>query len=150
MNPTCDLVEKKIAELEGGVGAMLTSSGQAASLISVFNIASAGDNFVMMSNLYGGTTNLFLVTMKRMGIEARVATSDMTDDEVRALFDSRTRCFFGETIANPSLEVFDFDRFVPLAHSQGVPVIIDNTFATPILCNPFRFGADIPEHDIQV
>ena len=145
-NPTCDLVEKKIAELEGGVGAMLTSSGQAASLISVFNIASAGDNFVMMSNLYGGTTNLFLVTMKRMGIEARVATSDMTDDEIRALFDSRTRCFFGETIANPSLEVFDFDRFVPLAHSQGVPVIIDNTFATPILCNPFRFGADIVVH----
>ena len=145
-NPTCSMVEKKIAELEGGVGAMLTSSGQAASLISVFNIASAGDNFVMMSNLYGGTTNLFLVTMKRMGIEARVATSDMSDDEIRSLFDERTRCFFGETIANPSLEVFDFDRFVPIAHSMGVPVIIDNTFATPVLCRPFSFGADIVVH----
>ena len=145
-NPTVEYVENKIAELEGGVGAMMTSSGQAASFISVFNIASSGDNFVMMSNLYGGTTNLFLVTMKRMGIEARVATSDMSDEEFLSLFDDRTRCFFGETIANPSLEVFDFERFVPLVHSKGVPVIIDNTFATPILYNPIAFGADIVVH----
>ena len=145
-NPTVEYVENKIAELEGGVGAMMTSSGQAASFISVFNIASSGDNFVMMSNLYGGTTNLFLVTMKRMGIETRVATSDMSDEEFLSLFDERTRCFFGETIANPSLEIFDFDRFIPLVHSKGVPVINDNTFATPILCNPIALGADIVVH----
>ncbi len=145
-NPTVEMVEKKIADLEGGVGAMMTSSGQAASLISVFNIASSGDNFVMMGNLYGGTTNLFLVTMRRMGIEARVVTSGMSDEEIISCFDSRTRCFFGETIANPSLEVFDFDRFVPLAHRMGVPVIIDNTFATPILCSPFDYGVDIIVH----
>ncbi|MBO8436951.1 MAG: O-acetylhomoserine aminocarboxypropyltransferase/cysteine synthase [Spirochaetes bacterium] len=145
-NPTVDSVEKKVAELEGGVGAMMTSSGQAASLISVFNIASAGDNFIMMGNLYGGTTNLFLVTMKRMGIEARVVNPEMSDEEILSLFDDRTRLFFGETIANPSLAVFDFDRFVPLAHSKGVPLIIDNTFATPILCRPFEHGADIVIH----
>ena len=125
---------------------MMTSSGQAASLISVFNIASAGDNFIMMGNLYGGTTNLFLVTMKRMGIEARVVNPEMSDEEILSLFDDRTRLFFGETIANPSLAVFDFDRFVPLAHSKGVPLIIDNTFATPILCRPFEHGADIVIH----
>lgn len=145
-NPTVEYVERKIADLEGGVGAMMTSSGQAASFISVFNITSAGDNFVMMSNLYGGTTNLFLVTMKRMGIEARIANSDMTDEEFLSLFDERTRCFFGETIANPSLEIFDFDRFIPLVHGKGVPVIIDNTFATPVLCNPILLGADIVVH----
>lgn len=145
-NPTVACVEKKIAALEGGVGAMMTSSGQAASLISVFNIASAGDNFIMMGNLYGGTTNLFLVTMKRMGIEARVVSPEMSDEEILSLFDDRTRLFFGETIANPSLAVFDFDRFAPLAHSKGVPLIIDNTFATPILCRPFEHGADIVIH----
>ena len=145
-NPTVACVEKKIAALEGGVGAMMTSSGQAASLISVFNIASAGDNFIMVGNLYGGTTNLFLVTMKRMGIEARVVSPEMSDEEILSLFDDRTRLFFGETIANPSLAVFDFDRFAPLAHSKGVPLIIDNTFATPILCRPFEHGADIVIH----
>lgn len=145
-NPTVEYVERKIADLEGGIGAMMTSSGQAASFISVFNITSAGDNFVMMSNLYGGTTNLFLVTMKRMGIEARIANPDMTDEEFLSLFDERTRCFFGETIANPSLEIFDFDRFIPLVHGKGVPVIIDNTFATPVLCNPILLGADIVVH----
>ena len=145
-NPTVEYVERKIADLEGGIGAMMTSSGQAASFISVFNITSAGDNFVMMSNLYGGTTNLFLVTMKRMGIEARIANPDMTDEEFLSLFDERTRCFFGETIANPSLEIFDFDRFIPLVHGKGVPVIIDNTFATPVLCNPIVLGADIVVH----
>lgn len=145
-NPTVEYVERKIADLEGGIGAMMTSSGQAASFISVFNITSAGDNFVMMSNLYGGTTNLFLVTMKRMGIKARIANPDMTDEEFLSLFDERTRCFFGETIANPSLEIFDFDRFIPLVHGKGVPVIIDNTFATPVLCNPILLGADIVVH----
>lgn len=145
-NPTVAAVEEKVAALEGGVGAMMTSSGQAASLISVLNIASCGDNIVIMGNLYGGTTNLFLVTMKRMGIEARVASPDMADSAFLSLFDSRTRLFFAETIANPSLAVFDFDRFVPLSHSMGVPVIIDNTFATPILCRPFEHGADIVIH----
>lgn len=145
-NPTVAAVEEKVAALEGGVGAMMTSSGQAASLISVLNIASCGDNIVIMGNLYGGTTNLFLVTMKRMGIEARVASPDMPDSAFLSLFDSRTRLFFAETIANPSLAVFDFDRFVPLSHSMGVPVIIDNTFATPILCRPFEHGADIVIH----
>lgn len=145
-NPTVEAVERKISALEGGVGAMLTSSGQAASFISIFNIASAGDNFIMMGNLYGGTTNLFLVTMKRMGIEARVADPSMSDEEILALFDDRTRAFFGETIANPSLAVFDFDRFSALAHSKGVPLIVDNTFATPILCRPFEHGADIVVH----
>ena len=145
-NPTVAAVEDKIAKLEGGVGAMMTSSGQAASLISVLNIASEGDNFLMMGNLYGGTTNLFLVTMKRMGIEARVVNDSMSDEEILAKIDSRTRLFFGETIANPSLDVFDFDRFVPLAKKAGLPLVIDNTFATPILCNPIKLGADIVIH----
>ncbi len=145
-NPTVAAVEKKIADLEGGVGAMMTSSGQAASFISIFNIASRGDNFLMFGNLYGGTTNLFLVTMKRMGIEARVIDERMSDEEILSKIDDRTRLLFGETIANPSLDVFDFDRFVPLMHSKGLPVIIDNTFATPILCNPIAFGADIVVH----
>ncbi len=145
-NPTVAAVEDKIAKLEGGVGAMMTSSGQAASLISVLNIASEGDNFLMMGNLYGGTTNLFLVTMKRMGIEARVVNDSMSDEEILAKVDSRTRLFFGETIANPSLDVFDFDRFVPLAKKAGLPLVIDNTFATPILCNPIKLGADIVIH----
>ena len=145
-NPTVEMVEKKISQLEGGVGAMLTSSGQAASLISVLNIASSGDNFLMMGNLYGGTTNLFLVTLCRMGIEARVINASMSDDEILAMIDERTRLFFCETIANPSLEVFDFDRFIPLAHGAGIPVVIDNTFATPILCNPIALGADVVIH----
>lgn len=145
-NPTVAAVEDKIAKLEGGVGAMMTSSGQAASLISVLNIASEGDNFLMMGNLYGGTTNLFLVTMKRMGIEARVVNDSMSDEEILAKIDSRTRLFFGETIANPSLDVFDFDRFAPLAKKAGLPLVIDNTFATPILCNPIKLGADIVIH----
>ena len=145
-NPTVAAVEDKVARLEGGVGAMMTSSGQAASLISVLNIASEGDNFLMMGNLYGGTTNLFLVTMRRMGIEARVVNEAMSDEEILSYVDSRTRLFFGETIANPSLEVFDFDRFVTLSHKAGLPLFIDNTFATPILCNPIALGADIVVH----
>ena len=145
-NPTVAAVEAKIASLEGGVGALCTSSGQAASFIAIANIAKAGDNFVSLSSIYGGTVNLFAVTMKKLGIEVRFATPDMTDEEVNALFDERTRALFGETIANPALKVLDIERFANIAHSNGVPLIIDNTFATPVLCRPFEHGADIVMH----
>lgn len=145
-NPTVSCVEEKIAELEGGTGALLTSSGQAANLLAILNITSAGDNIISMSSIYGGTVNLFAVTLKKMGIETRFVTEDMTDEEIDKLFDDRTRLVFGETIANPALTVFDFDRYVPIAHKHGVPVFIDNTFATPILCRPFELGADIVIH----
>ena len=145
-NPTVDFVEKKIASLEGGTGAMLTSSGQAANFAAVFNICSAGQNFISLSTIYGGTLNLFAVTMKRMGIEARFVTPDMSDDEIDGFFDENTRCVFGETIANPALNVLDIERFAGIAHRHGVPLIVDNTFATPILCRPFEFGADIVTH----
>ena len=145
-NPTLDIVEKKIAALEGGVGAMLTSAGQAASLMAVLNITSAGQNIVSVSTIYGGTLNLFAVTMKRMGIEVRFATPEMTDGEVSALIDENTRLVFGETIANPALCVFDIERFANIAHAHGLPLVVDNTFPTPILCRPFEFGADIIIH----
>ncbi len=145
-NPTVEMVENKIAALEGGVGAMCTSSGQAASLMAVLNITGAGQNFVSLSTIYGGTTNLFAVTMKRMGIEVRFATPDMTDAEVEALIDDNTRLIFGETIANPALNVLDIERYAALAHRHGLPLVVDNTFATPILCRPFEFGADIVTH----
>ncbi|MGN1117107.1 MAG: O-acetylhomoserine aminocarboxypropyltransferase/cysteine synthase family protein [Acutalibacteraceae bacterium] len=145
-NPTTSFVEERINSLEGGVGCLLTSSGQAASFLAIYNIASAGDNFVSLSSIYGGTINLFAVTMKRMGIEVRFATPDMTDEEVDKLFDSRTRLVFGETIANPALNVLDIERYAKLAHKHGVPLIVDNTFATPVLCRPFEFGADIVTH----
>lgn len=145
-NPTVDCVEKKIAALEGGVGAMMVSSGQAASTSAVLNIASCGDNFVCSSSIYGGTTNLFAVTFKRLGIEVRFVTPNMTDDEINALFDERTRLVFGETIANPALDVFDIERFANIAHSHNVPLVVDNTFATPVFCRPFEFGADIVVH----
>ncbi len=145
-NPTVDFVEKKIASLEGGVGAMMVSSGQAASTSAVLNIASCGDNFVCSSSIYGGTTNLFAVTFKRLGIEVRFVTPGMTDDEIHALFDERTRLVFGETIANPALDVFDIEHFAKIAHSHNVPLVIDNTFATPVFCRPFEFGADIVVH----
>ena len=145
-NPTVEYVEQKIADLEGGVAAMCTSSGQAATLISILNICSAGQNFVCLSNLYGGTTNLFSVTLKKMGIEARFITEAMSDDEISTYFDDKTRLVFGETIANPSLSVLDITRFATIAHSHAVPLIIDNTFATPILCRPFEFGADVVVH----
>lgn len=145
-NPTLEYVEKKIAMLEGGTGAMLTSSGQAAILLAVMNITSAGQNIICSSTIYGGTINLFAVTMKRMGIEARFVTSDMTDDEISALFDENTRLVYGETIANPALSVFDIERFAKLAHAHNVPLMVDNTFATPVLCRPFDFGADIVVH----
>ncbi len=145
-NPTVDFVEKKIASLEGGVGAMMVSSGQAASTSAVLNIASCGDNFVCSSSIYGGTTNLFAVTFKRLGIEVRFVTPGMTDDEIHALFDDRTRLVFGETIANPALDVFDIERFAATAHAHNVPLVVDNTFATPVFCRPFEFGADIVVH----
>lgn len=145
-NPTVECVEKKVAELEAGVGAMMTSSGQSASLISVINITSSGENFICFSNLYGGTTNLFAVTLKKLGIEARFITYDMSDEEIEKLIDEKTRLFFGETIANPSLEILDIERYAALAHRHGIPLIVDNTFATPFLCRPFEHGADIVVH----
>ena len=145
-NPTVECVEAKIADLEGGTGAVLTSSGQAAVLLSILNITSAGQNIVSMSSIYGGTFNLFAVTLKRMGIEVRFVTPDMSDEEVHAKFDENTRMFFGETIANPSLVVFDFERYAKIAHSHNVPLVVDNTFATPVLCRPFELGADIVVH----
>lgn len=145
-NPTVDFVEKKIASLEGGVGAMCTSSGQAANLLAVINITSAGQNFISLSAIYGGTINLFAVTLKRLGIEVRFATPEMTDQEVEALFDDNTRLVFGETVANPALNVLDIERYAHIAHKHGVPLIVDNTFATPVLCRPFEFGADIVVH----
>lgn len=145
-NPTVAAVEEKIADLEGGVGAMCTSSGQAASLISVLNICQAGDNFIALANIYGGTLNLFAVTLLKMGIEVRFITNTMSDEEINSKFDDRTRLVFGETISNPSLSVLDFEKYVNIAHSHHVPLIVDNTFATPIICRPFDFGVDIVIH----
>jgi len=145
-NPTFAAAEDKLAAMEGGVGAMFTSSGQAASMISIMNIASAGDNFLSLSEIYGGTVNLFAVTLKKMGVEVRFVSPSMTDEEIEAKIDDRTRLVFGETIANPALKVLDFERFAALAHKHNIPLIVDNTFATPILCRPFEFGADIVVH----
>lgn len=145
-NPTLEHVENKIAALEGGVGAMLTSSGQAAILIAVLNIVSAGQNIISASAIYGGTVNLFAVTLKRLGIEVRFVTSDMSDAEIEALIDGNTRLVYGETIANPALDVFDIERFAGIAHRHDLPLMVDNTFATPVLCRPFEFGADIVVH----
>lgn len=145
-NPTVSAVEEKINVLEGGVGALCTSSGQAANLLAILNITSAGENFVSLSSIYGGTINLFAVTLKRLGIEVRFITPDMTDDQVEALFDEKTRLVFGETIANPALDVLDIEKYAKLAHSHNVPLIVDNTFATPVLCSPIDFGADIVVH----
>ena len=145
-NPTVEMVENKIAALEGGVGAMLTSSGQAANLLAVLNIASAGDNIVCASAIYGGTINLFGFTLKRLGIEARFFTPEATDEEISALFDERTRLVFGETVANPALIVCDIERLARIAHAHSVPLVIDNTFPTPVLCRPIKFGCDIVVH----
>lgn len=145
-NPTLECVEAKISDLEGGIGSVLTTSGQAANLLAILNITSAGQNFVSLSAIYGGTVNLFAVTLKKMGIEVRFATPEMTDEEVDALFDENTRLVFGETIANPALNVLDIERYANIAHKHDVPLMVDNTFATPILCRPFEFGADIVIH----
>ncbi len=145
-NPTTDAVEKKIAALEGGVAAMCTSSGQAASLISILNLCSAGDSFIAASTIYGGTINLFAVTLKKLGIECIFVSPDASDDEIRKAFKPNTKCVFGETIANPALTILDIERFAKIAHENGVPLIVDNTFATPILCRPIEWGADIVIH----
>ena len=145
-NPTNDYVAAKIAALEGGTAAMLTSSGQAANFYTIFNLASCGDHVVAVSTIYGGTFNLFSVTMKRMGIEFTFVSPYCTDEELEAAFRPNTKAVFGETIANPALIVLDIERFAGAAHAHGVPLIIDNTFPTPFLCNPFKFGADIVTH----
>ena len=145
-NPTLACVEDKIAEMEGGVGAMLVSSGQAANLTAVLNITSAGQNIISLASIYGGTVNLFAVTLKKMGIEVRFATPDMTDEEIEAMMDENTRMIFGETVANPALVVFDIERYAKLAHKHDMPLVVDNTFATPVLCRPFEYGCDIVTH----
>ena len=145
-NPTNDYVAAKIAELEGGTAAMLTSSGQAASFYAIFNIASCGDHVVSSSTIYGGTYNLFAVTMKRMGIDFTFVSPDCTEEELNAAFQPNTKAVFGETIANPALTVLDIEKFANAAHDHGVPLIIDNTFATPVGCRPFEWGADIVTH----
>lgn len=145
-NPTCDTVAAKICELEGGSAAMLLSSGQAANFFSIFNIANCGDHVISSSSIYGGTYNLFAVTMKKMGIEFTFLSPDCTEEELNAAFRPNTKAVFGETIANPALTVLDIEKFAKAAHAHGVPMIIDNTFATPVNCRPFEFGADIVTH----
>ena len=145
-NPTCDTVAAKICELEGGSAAMLTSSGQAANFYAVFNIATCGDHVVSASTIYGGTFNLFSVTMRKMGIDFTFVSPDCTEEELAAAFRPNTKAVFGETIANPALTVLDIEKFAKAAHAHGVPLIIDNTFATPINCRPFEWGADIVTH----
>lgn len=145
-NPTTDAVEKKIAALEGGAAAMCTSSGQAASLLSILNICEAGDSFIASSSIYGGTINLFGVTLKRMGIECIWVDVDASEEELNAAFKPNTKAVFGETIANPALTVLDIEKWAKAAHAHGVPLIVDNTFATPILCRPIEWGADIVIH----
>ena len=145
-NPTCDTVAARICQLEGGSAAMLTSSGQAANFFAVFNIASAGDHVVSSSAIYGGSYNLFAVTMKRMGIEFTFVSPDSTEEELEAAIRPNTKAIFGETIANPALNVLDIELFAKVAHRNGIPLIVDNTFATPINCRPFEWGADIVTH----
>ena len=145
-NPTCDAVERKIVALEGGVGALLTSSGQAANLIAVLNVASAGDSIVASSAIYGGTVNLFSVTLKRFGIETRYVGPRATEDEILSAVDETTKAVFGETVANPALDVLDIETFAAAAHRAGLPLIVDNTFPTPVLCRPMDWGADIVTH----
>ena len=145
-NPTCDAVAAKICALEGGCAAMLTSSGQAANFLAVFNIAGCGDHIVASSAIYGGSFNLFSVTMKKMGLETTFVDPDCTEEELNAAFRPNTKAVFGETIANPALTVLDIEKFARAAHSHGVPLIVDNTFATPVNCRPFEWGADIVTH----
>ena len=145
-NPTNDAVAAKIAALEGGAGAMLTSSGQAANFYAVFNICEAGDHLVSSSSIYGGTFNLFAVTMKKLGIECTFVDPDASEDEISKAFRPNTKLLFGETIANPGMNVLDIEKFARIAHSHGVPLIVDNTFATPINCRPLEWGADIVVH----
>ena len=145
-NPTVMAVEQKIAELEGGVGAMCTSSGQAATLMSILNICQSGDSFISVSEVYGGTINLFAFTLKKLGIECIFVSTKDDEETIEKAFKPNTKAVFGETIANPALTVFDIEKFAKIAHKHNVPLIVDNTFATPILCKPFEFGADIVTH----
>lgn len=145
-NPTVMAVEEKIAALEGGVGAMCTTSGQSANLLAILNICNAGDSFISTTQVYGGTINLFAFTLKKLGIECIFIGQDATDEEIHAAFKPNTKAVFGETLANPALTVFDIERYANIAHAHGVPLIVDNTFATPVLCKPFDFGADIVTH----
>ena len=145
-NPTNDAVAAKINELEGGVGCVLTSSGQAANFYAIFNICQAGDHFITSNTIYGGTFNLFGVTLKKLGIECTFIDPDWSDEQIEAAFQPNTKCFFGETISNPGGNVFDIERFAKMAHKHGVPLIVDNTFATPINCRAFVWGCDIVTH----
>lgn len=145
-NPTNDAVAAKICDMEGGVAAMLTSSGQAANFYAIMNICEAGDHIICSSALYGGTYNLFAHTIRKMGVEATFVEPDVSEEDLNAAFKENTKAVFGETISNPSLDVLDFDKFVKAAHDHGVPVIVDNTFATPINCRPFEWGVDIVTH----
>lgn len=145
-NPTVMAVEEKISELEGGVGALCTSSGQAATLFSLLNVCNAGDSFISTVQIYGGTFNLFSVTLKKLGIECIFVDADANEEEIHAAFKPNTKAVFGETLANPALNVLDIEKFAGIAHSHSVPLIIDNTFATPMLCKPIEYGADIVVH----
>ena len=145
-NPTNDAVAEKLCEMEGGIGAVLTSSGQAANFFAVFNICEAGDHIIASSTIYGGTFNLFGTTMKKMSIDCTFIDQEWDDERIEACFRPNTKCFFGETISNPGGNVFDIERFAKMAHRHGVPLIVDNTFATPVNCNPFRWGCDIVTH----
>ena len=145
-NPTVEAVEKKIAALEGGIGALCTTSGQAASLLSILNIMKAGDHFISAATIYGGTINLFAVTLKKFGIECTFVDPDADEEEIQKAFRENTKAVFGETIANPAITIFDIEKFAKIAHRNNVPLIVDNTFATPVLCRPITFGADIVIH----
>ena len=145
-NPTNDIVAAKLCDMEGGVAAMLTSSGQAANFFAVFNICETGDHFISSSSIYGGTYNLFGVTMKKMGIECTFVDQNLPYEELEKFIRPNTKCIFGETITNPTVNIFDFEKFAKLAHSHGIPLIVDNTFATPVNCRPFEWGADIVTH----
>ena len=145
-NPTCDAVAAKICELEGGVGAILTSSGQAASFLAVFNLCGAGDHIVSSAAIYGGTSNLFTVTLKKLGIDVTLVDPDSSAEELNAAFRPNTKALFAETLSNPTMEVLDIEKFAAVAHEHGVPLIVDNTFATPVNCRPFEWGADIVTH----
>ncbi len=142
-NPTVSCVEKKIAELDGGVGAICTVSGQSAVFLSLFNVLGSGDHFITSSEIYGGTVNLFAITMKKLGIDCTFISQDSTEEEIQAAFRPNTKALFGETLANPAISVLDIEKFARVAHKNGVPLIIDNTFPTPILCKPIEYGADI-------
>ena len=145
-NPTSDCVAAKIAELEGGVGAVLTSSGQAANLFAILNICGAGDHFIASAEIYGGTYNLFSVTLRKLGVDCTFVDENASDDEIQAAVRPNTKAIFGETISNPGCVVFDIERFARIAHRNGMPLIVDNTFATPVNCRPFEWGADIVTH----